>query len=590
MMNSRKECGKGKGDGGNLPQIRASYDISIPHPKRPDELIEVSLTLQGEWEDHLTLMFDHDAAPDVESTRDYYKIDPSLQVTGGGKDLHSFWEEDSQQGRGIDKLIIEIPFPRPQTIRVTYTLDLKKNDKLDNPREIGRAYKDRVLLTKKFAMLRGDELLAPFLPRGQARELLFTFNMTVPEGWEFKINAPGTPHGNTYTWELTFESPRFFGLSWFGVAGELICDKLGDEEQGVLHYVIAPKPEEDTSKDEPTRDIVGRRAVEEAKGFINYFRDVFGDDMLSYVAFPPTRGAGQNKLYFFVLPLPPIMERGAGGQYTQGTGYVFHSTAFAEPLSHTGGHEYFHAYNDGALESVLGRHSWFVEGYSETQATLQHLVRHDDTTHWREGIKWSQKRRAEAYKREIIRTFSIMNEFDGISDSLRQEGLLRRESRPAASPQEDAKSGQDTKDAPPKRSEKPLVVSSPLSDLHIRDLPEGGYNFFIRGRSFLLMHIIALIFESGAHYRTGFNGWFRSLYERFEMEESGAKAPFTYDDLVSTAFINAGEARRLLIPFFNTYIAKNTPFEYRDLVYWLQWAEAEGIFETLCEKEPSSSD
>ena len=106
------------------------------------------------------------------------------------------------------------------------------------------------------------------------------------------------------------------------------------------------------------------------------------------------------------MPFPSVMDRGAGGQYSQGTGYVFHSTHLPDPLSITGGHEYFHAYNDGALEGTFGSESWFIEGYTELQATLQHLQRSYPPGKDISVVKW----RAEHYKRDVATCFATMTQ------------------------------------------------------------------------------------------------------------------------------------------------------------------------------------
>ena len=566
---------------------QACYKISLPQPG--SSCLPVEIVLTGEFDEQVRLGLMQGAAPGLAPTVDYYRIEDSLCISADGTPIKDFCLKRAEEFGGFDELLIPIPPSCRDAcqLELKYELDTSQNERLGSD-QIG-SYKDRVILKSHYAVLRGDVLFFPLentvfeADKSDAgREIMcneehaesrqdsqdgdnprvkYRFQVCMPDEWVLHVNAEHQTVDGAVEWER--EDYAGYPVRWFSIAGQkqmVLCRDIEINEESVVRRLVAVKSKYESAngKGKRQKNVKPRfqvpfpadAALNVAERFIDDFDDTFGVDMLKHVQLPFDQGyADSNFVYLFLVPYPKKMEFGSGGQYARGTTYAFYTMHQPDPLAHTGAHEYFHVYNDGALHSAPNLNNWFAEGYTEVQATLSYLRLHVD----------SDLHRENQYKLEMGRNWVTMQGNPGLEleKRLRADGLIVFQGR---LPRPDPPIGRTPFDQFPRR---------------------GGYARLIRGRSFLVMHMIAMIFESGAPHRRGFDNWFKSLYRDFGVCTATSSRVPNYRDFRDTALENAGPAMFDLDSFLSRFVEDNEEITYEELVYWMRWAEEREIFGTL---------
>lgn len=480
--------------------------------------IEVAISGMSQGELHLGLM--RQAAPDMKPTLDFYGIRSNLKVTRNGNALtHGF--SDDPDDRDQVRLVVQVPGRSASPVIIRYHLnfdDLRELLRKAHSSEDGRTvlsmvYKDLVVSTEEFAILRGDVLF--YLLRQDSTKLLVdpSYRLRLPEGWSFEINEQ-TKQDKYIEWSGCSGEQNSLSNRWFGIGASEFQLCLRGVELSASPTVSKPNPHKGSRRSRSSPEKFQWRVLSPAcshptlpwpevaelvSSRINYFLESFGVGPLSYL--------GPRPLYVFIVPYPKEVDRGSGGQYLRrsGTVYVYYTPDSREAFGHKLAHEYFHAYESAlAYEQSI----WFSEGYTELQGTLAHLMlRHEKT-----------EDRVAAYRRIVSWAW------------------------------------QDTLDPP-------------LSSLGFEDLLESDrYPRLIRGRAFLVCLIIALILEKGKPQREGVTGWFKSLLDHPWADLAGV----CYPEIKSAALRNAGERKAELLGFFEEYVERGNPISRAQLENWLQ--------------------
>ncbi len=540
----------------DLRTLSAVYSIKVPEPSAGKSIkIEIEFNRTWSTANRLELALASSAAPEITSTFEYYGIrEDSVQAQIGGKPVPLRFPQ-MQLGDHYQRIEIDLSHDSPHgPVVVCYELDARRSDYLE-ARAIGQTYKDRVVVNSEYATLRGDTLLFPVTGpiesdgNGPGLPMNVQFRVSLPADWRLEINADTRAEKDTTVWGYEFDG-RFVlrGFRWFALAGDLIVKTI----EGCVKHVLVTSQWEVTPGGLEPED-----AFRIAKDTISYYDRVFGMSMLEYLHEQPALGAKRGHQYVFLVPYPPKALRGAGGQHVPGSGmvYIFFSRHDLQWISHTTAHEYFHIYNDSALRTSRDLNGWFVEGYTEGQATLLDLQNVEAPQH-----------RKNLYKLEMATQWALMQDVEQEAiQGLRSKGLL----------------------VPPSGRVRP--ADAPLAFASGRDLRD--WSRLIRGRSFLLMHVIALIFESARPHRAGFNEWFRMLFKRIGWDQpprhGGQKSPQgppqrpSYFDFRQAALETAGPAAPMLDAFLSRFIERAEAFTLQDLEYWIRWAEEEKLFDTL---------
>ncbi len=532
----------------------ASYTIDVPDPKSP-RFVDVRIVFEKPWADHkLSLALAGTAAPELGLTFEYYNItEDTVHATIGGHTVR-VKVRDYYQGDTYQFIDLEIPTGCEQgEVEICYRLDTRRADHLP-ARSIGQLYKDRVVVNDEYATIRGDAMFFPVTgmiegPPNPGIPIQCKFRVSIPSQWSLAINAETFEEENYTAFDFEFDGHHVFrGFRWFALAGELIGETIAGP---VTHVLVTPKW---CLSDHPDR-LDPAEALQLMRQIIAYYDRTFGMNMLDYLNDQPISPAKRGHQYVFLAPYPAKSLRGAGGYHAPGSGmvYIFFSRHGRRWLSHTAGHEYFHIYNDSALHFSADRNSWFVEAYTEGQATLRDMLDIGD-----------RARRKNLFILEMADQFTLMqDQGSDVVRALRDAGLLVVPGRRIPMP------------------DHPLAFSGR------REL--NNWSRLVRGRSFLLMHIMILIFESAHQYRSGFNNWFRRCFEKFPWQTDSPGIP-TYDQFRQAGLDCAGAAAPVLEAFMSRYIERTDEFTLDDLMDWLRWADEENIFDTLFEIDPATSD
>ena len=250
MLIDDKRCQRASGS--DTSAISAICDITIPDVAPGDPArnqIPIRIEFDRTWgQDKLILAIELDAAPDLTPTLRHYRIRSTMRVSVGGKEAGHEFVHDASVARGITKLVIDVPAGQQgRKVVLDYTLDLTNNDRMRDPRAIGREYKDRILRTCYFATFRGDVVFLPMFGNEDAPAVEIEYQLTMPAGWTLAVNAETEQHGDSWRWQSTIPAmPGFNVQKWFAVAGELLIE---DVPGHAVRRLIAPAKYEDAPAD-----------------------------------------------------------------------------------------------------------------------------------------------------------------------------------------------------------------------------------------------------------------------------------------------------------------------------------------------------
>lgn len=342
--------------GGRERELSPRYTITIPAAGATR--VHVHVELDAVATPTLKVGFRHRSGPGQKATVHAYRINPTARRRGGAALSTRY------RGSGKDNLsVFEVRDVRGNValgkVDLDYDLDLTAALGVSqDPGGLARVYQDRMVVTNRFATLRGDTLCIPLgatIVNPQVR-------IVGPVGWQTALNAERP--GDSFVFRARYPaSTAAEAWRWFGLCGVGLVTETRSTGSMRWTLTLAPTPDDAGS--------VARTAWD----CVQHYSRTFGLDPLEHLEQPPPLGIGRKELHLFAVPYPPGIQHGRGGQYLPGTAYFFYAPGCPDSLGHVVAHEYLHAYNGRALHrgGPGGGVSWFREAYTDVQATLVSL-------------------------------------------------------------------------------------------------------------------------------------------------------------------------------------------------------------------------
>lgn len=324
-------------------ELSPRYTITIPAPGA--RIVRVHVELDGVTEPSLPIAFLRRSGPALEPSVNAYRIRPVARQRGG-----SPLTTRSRRTRDRHLAVFDVRASGRATplgnVDVDYELDLAAA--LGGPGKwavMERSYHDRMVVTDRFATLRGDTLCFPM----GADIVNPVVKIVSPPGWRSVINT--APSGDGFVFRARFPAAAAEeSVRWFGLCGSDFVTESRSSGSITWTLTLAPTPAD-------TRSVA--RTVWDR---VHHYTATFGLEPL----------ADLRRLQLFGIPYPPELPHSRGGQYLPGTAYFFYAPGCPDSLGHVVAHEYLHAYNGRALHR-RGGVPWFREAFTDALAILVDL-------------------------------------------------------------------------------------------------------------------------------------------------------------------------------------------------------------------------
>lgn len=498
------------------------YTIRIPAPRTPR--VGVTCTVTGLTDPSLTLAILYRPAPGLTPTVEAYRIAPQIRRA----DHTSIPVRLERNPAGNTHLLHVGPTPDGSAlgdISIEYELDLQAAlGSASDPDAASRIYQDRMVVTDDFATLRGDVLPVPLGHPIQSPRVAFT----VPPGWTCYLNAEPRDGGFEFPVKLPPEAASR-AVRWLGVAGRAVHRETRDLNGLRVEVIVAP-----TSADP-------QRIASTVWDRVAHYARVFGVEPLRYLDLAPLRGIGAPRMMIHALPFPTTYAHRVGGQYLPGTAFFFYDPADLPALGHVVAHEYMHAYNASAMLAAPAQNSatdttWFIEGYTDVQATLADLA-------FTVPDPIARLRKART---ALVESWALMHDQDPVACTaaiLDQPGA-----HPAWLP---------TATAPSSSSESQDAIWDDAS----------AYVRRIQGRARLAVFGLAVLLEKSRPRHAAFDEWLRILLTQHAATQPGATA--VDDAAIERACQAASGDSAAIADYFTRYIRGTEDITIDDLQAWL---------------------